>query len=76
MVEVEAEGASVVKDVEEEKAAIVPASEEKPDDSKALAIVEREMLWSYAALARVTTEKRLSLIKAWEENEKVKAENK
>lgn len=29
-----------------------------------------------AALAKVATEKRLSLIKAWEENEKVKAENK
>lgn len=29
-----------------------------------------------ATLARVLTEKRLSLVKAWEENEKVKAENK
>jgi hypothetical protein len=28
------------------------------------------------ALARVKTEKRNSLIKAWEENEKTKAENK
>ncbi|CAL9100630.1 unnamed protein product [Musa acuminata var. zebrina] len=79
-VEVEAEGASVVKDVEEEKTAIVPASEEKPDDSKALAIVEQAVEPSAndrdTALARVATEKRLSLIKAWEENEKVKAENK
>lgn len=29
-----------------------------------------------ATLARALTEKRLSLIKAWEENEKVKSENK
>lgn len=29
-----------------------------------------------AVLARVETEKRMSLIKAWEENEKAKAENK
>ncbi|RWW53943.1 hypothetical protein BHE74_00039517, partial [Ensete ventricosum] len=65
-----------VKDVEEEKTAIVPAPEEKPDDSKALVAVESEIFILYAALARVATEKRLSLIKAWEENEKVKAENK
>ena len=31
---------------------------------------------SDAVLARVATEKRLSLIKAWEESEKSKAENK
>ncbi|XP_065000968.1 remorin-like [Musa acuminata AAA Group] len=75
-----------VKDVEEEKTAIVPAPEEKPDDSKALVAVEKVEDSSTekgsgsndrdAALARVATEKRLSLIKAWEENEKVKAENK
>jgi hypothetical protein len=29
-----------------------------------------------AVLARVVTEKRISLIKAWEESEKSKAENK
>jgi hypothetical protein len=29
-----------------------------------------------AFLERVATEKRISLIKAWEENEKAKAENK
>lgn len=34
------------------------------------------LLNSDAALARVETEKRMSLIKAWEENEKAKAENK
>jgi len=33
-------------------------------------------LFSDAVLARVATEKRLSLIKAWEESEKSKAENK
>ena len=33
-------------------------------------------LSSDAVLARVATEKRLSLIKAWEESEKSKAENK
>lgn len=31
---------------------------------------------SDAVLARVATEKRMSLIKAWEESEKSKAENK
>ena len=31
---------------------------------------------SDAVLARVATEKRLSLIKAWEESEKSKSENK
>jgi len=31
---------------------------------------------SDAVLARVATEKRLSLIKAWEESEKSKADNK
>ncbi|KAG6475007.1 hypothetical protein ZIOFF_064224 [Zingiber officinale] len=73
-----------VKDVEEEKAAIVPAPEEKPDVSKPLADVLKieEPSADYgstdrgATLARVLTEKRLSLIKAWEENEKVKTENK
>jgi hypothetical protein len=32
--------------------------------------------YSDVALARVETEKKLSLIRAWEENEKTKAENK
>ncbi|XP_060211698.1 remorin-like [Lycium barbarum] len=69
----------------------VPPSEQvddKPDDSKALAIVEPETkaivpvvekrgsVDRDATLSRLTTEKRLSLIKAWEESEKSKAENK
>ncbi len=78
------------KDVAEEKAVIPPAPppEEKPDDSKALAVVEKVpestegkgseggSVNRDAVLARVATEKRLSLIKAWEESEKCKAENK
>ncbi|XP_020598747.1 remorin-like [Phalaenopsis equestris] len=61
---------------------------EKVDESKALAIVEKATdppplekstggsINRDAVLARVETEKRLSLIRAWEDNEKVKAENK
>lgn len=77
------------KDVTEEKSVIPPtAPEDKPDDSKALAVVEKvpepptEKSSSEgsvnrdAVLARVATEKRLSLIRAWEESEKSKAENK
>ncbi|VVB17444.1 unnamed protein product [Arabis nemorensis] len=45
--------------------------EEKPEDSKALVPVSPN-----AVLARVETEKRMSLIKAWEEAEKCKVENK
>ncbi|KAF8412276.1 hypothetical protein HHK36_000237 [Tetracentron sinense] len=74
------------KDVGEEKT-VVPLPEEKVDDSKAIAIVEKVpdsagekssegSINRDAVLARVETEKRLSLIKAWEENEKTKAENK
>lgn len=37
---------------------------------------EHAITCSDAVLARLATEKRLSLIKAWEENEKTKAENK
>ncbi|KAK7283651.1 hypothetical protein RIF29_13318 [Crotalaria pallida] len=79
------------KDVMAEEKSVIPLSprqDTKPDeDSKALVLIEniqevaeekpsegsvnRDM-----ALARVTTEKRLSLIKAWEESEKSKAENK
>ncbi|OVA14081.1 Remorin [Macleaya cordata] len=76
----------VSKDVSDEKAVCLP-SEEKVDDSKALAIVEKApdalsdkssggSLERDAALARLETEKRLSLIKAWEESEKTKASNK
>uniref|UniRef100_A0A0E0R132 Remorin C-terminal domain-containing protein n=1 Tax=Oryza rufipogon TaxID=4529 RepID=A0A0E0R132_ORYRU len=67
------------KDIAEERAA-VPA----PEESKAMTVVddaekaaatggshERDAL-----LTTVATEKRISLIKAWEENEKAKADNK
>ncbi|KAE9464897.1 hypothetical protein C3L33_03210, partial [Rhododendron williamsianum] len=69
-----------------------PPPEEKPEDSKALAVVEpipdsveekpveekpaEGSINRDAVLARVATEKRTSLIKAWEESEKSKAENK
>ncbi|OIV91459.1 hypothetical protein TanjilG_02077 [Lupinus angustifolius] len=61
---------------------------DKPiDDSKALVLVEKPdepagekplegSVNRDAVLERVSTEKRLSLIKAWEESEKSKAENK
>nr|USE63117.1 REM1.3 [Nicotiana benthamiana] len=79
------------KDVADDKAivpfALPPSKEEKDksNDSKPLAIVETKALVPVekrgsidrdATLARFTTEKRLSLIKAWEESEKSKAENK
>ncbi|XP_027365926.1 remorin-like [Abrus precatorius] len=75
------------EDVAEEKSVIPQPS--PPDDSKALAIVEKPKSNEVAeekpiegsvnrdtVLARVATEKRLSLIKAWEESEKSRAENK
>ncbi|WOL07186.1 remorin-like [Canna indica] len=81
--------AEAVKDVAEEKAPIPPPppEEEKPYDSKALAIVEKVedppaekssggSTERDAALARLASEKCMSLIKAWEDNEKTKAENK
>ncbi|XP_050224106.1 remorin-like [Mercurialis annua] len=78
------------KDVAEEKSVIpaVPPPEEKPsDDSKAIVAVEKATepdeqkttegsVNRDAVLARVETQKRMSLIKAWEESEKSKAENK
>ncbi|GFY84225.1 remorin family protein [Actinidia rufa] len=81
------EPAEAPKEVAEEKSVIpppAPPTEEKVDDSKALAIVENTeegkpaegSINRDAVLARVSTEKRLSLIKAWEESEKSKAENK
>ncbi|XP_055829878.1 remorin-like [Solanum dulcamara] len=93
MGEEEAKKVETAGDVAEEKAIVLstlPPSEEledKPDDSKALAIVEPETkalipvekkgsIGRDATLARLTAEKRLSLIKAWEESEKSKAENK
>ncbi|CAN4087778.1 unnamed protein product [Withania somnifera] len=63
----EPETVEAPKEVEaDEKAIVAP-----PVDSKALVVVENN-----AVLARVATEKRLSLIKAWEESERSKAENK
>ncbi|XP_052723672.1 remorin isoform X2 [Vigna angularis] len=70
------------KDVAVEKS-VIPV----PDESKALVLVEKTQEVAEekpsegsvnrdAVLARVATEKRLSLIKAWEESEKSKAENK
>ncbi|XP_073143337.1 remorin-like isoform X2 [Henckelia pumila] len=70
------------KDVAGEKAVVPPPTEKKPDDSKALAIVETDVkehggsVDRDAVLARVATEKRLSFVRAWEESEKSKAENK
>ncbi|XP_059629285.1 remorin-like isoform X3 [Cornus florida] len=59
-------------DIAEEKSVIMAPSspDEKLSQSKPLALVLNDVL------ARVEKEKRLSLIKAWEENEKSKAENK
>uniref|UniRef100_A0A5B7BUF1 Putative remorin n=1 Tax=Davidia involucrata TaxID=16924 RepID=A0A5B7BUF1_DAVIN len=73
-------------DVVEEKA-VIPKPEEKVDDSKALAVAEKipdppvkkisgGSLDRDIALAQVENEKRLSFIKAWEESEKSKVENK
>ncbi|CAN8254866.1 unnamed protein product [Cochlearia groenlandica] len=58
-----------------------PSTEEKTDDSKAIVLVVAEekkegSVHRDAALARLETEKRLSLIKAWEEAEKSRVENK
>ncbi|KAJ4784215.1 Remorin [Rhynchospora pubera] len=71
------------KDIAEEKVVVPPPAEEKPDDSKALVVTEKAEPTAKggsherdAFLARLETEKRISLIKAWEESEKAKAENK
>ena len=72
------------KDVPEEKSVVPHTPEEKTDDSKALAVVEKPSddksaegsVHRDAVLERVETEKRLTLITAWEESEKCKAENK
>ncbi|CAL0300720.1 unnamed protein product [Lupinus luteus] len=75
---------SAPKDLPQDKSV---TSDDKPiDDSKALVIVEKPepagekplegSVNRDAVLERVSTEKRLSLIKAWEESEKSKAENK
>ncbi|PIA49494.1 hypothetical protein AQUCO_01300355v1 [Aquilegia coerulea] len=80
---------STMKDVAEEKAIIpsTPIAEDKVDDSKALAVVdkvpdsteEKKSGGSHdrdVALSRLETEKKLSLVRAWEDSEKTKAENK
>ncbi|KAJ7951125.1 Remorin family protein [Quillaja saponaria] len=55
----------------EEKALVpVPPSEVKPVETKSLPVVQN------IALADVEKEKKLSYVKAWEESEKSKAENK
>ncbi|GKU89332.1 hypothetical protein SLEP1_g3483 [Rubroshorea leprosula] len=79
------------KDVAEEKLVVIPPPlsplEEKPEERQPLAVVEKVpevaegkvgegSVNRDAVLARVETEKRISLIKAWEESEKSKAENK
>uniref|UniRef100_A0A2P2KVL1 Remorin n=1 Tax=Rhizophora mucronata TaxID=61149 RepID=A0A2P2KVL1_RHIMU len=82
------EPVEATKDAAEEKSLSPPPPppEEKADESKALAVVERipdsgkkstkGSVNRDAVLERVVTEKRLSLIRAWEESEKSKAENK
>ncbi|XP_039007318.1 remorin-like isoform X2 [Hibiscus syriacus] len=78
------------KDVAEEKSVIpLPPTEEieKPAESTESAALEKaaepieeksteSSVNREAVLARVETEKRISLVKAWEESEKTKAENK
>ncbi|KAG0450848.1 hypothetical protein HPP92_026529 [Vanilla planifolia] len=76
------------KDTAEEKAAITPATEEKANDLETLVVVEKIVdlpptkknsggsIDRDAVLANVENEKKMSLIKAWEDSEKVKAENK
>nr|DAD18865.1 TPA_asm: hypothetical protein HUJ06_020328 [Nelumbo nucifera] len=65
------------KDVAEEKAVIPPPPEGKVDEPKeAPEPTEEKSDNRDAVLARVETEKRLSLIRAWEDSEKTKAENK
>ncbi|KAG8653602.1 hypothetical protein MANES_05G036950v8 [Manihot esculenta] len=76
------------KKLEAESSVInTPATAEKPDESKALAVVEtipesaskkisKGSLDRDIALAEVEKEKKNSFIKAWEDSEKTKAENK
>ncbi|RRT56696.1 hypothetical protein B296_00016455 [Ensete ventricosum] len=61
-----------VKDVEEEKTAIVPASEKKPDDSKALAISIHDLSYLPAMSNRAL--KKISSINAWENSKKAEME--
>jgi len=62
------------KDIAEEKAAAPEESKAKNDAEKPAATEGSH--GRDAFLERVATEKRISLIKAWEENEKAKVENK
>ncbi|GMQ05360.1 hypothetical protein CsSME_00050421 [Camellia sinensis var. sinensis] len=63
---------------------LAPIPEERNSDSKSPATIQNsademksgDAVDRDALLARVVTEKRLALIKAWEESEKTKAENK
>ncbi|KAL1226210.1 Remorin 1.4 [Cardamine amara subsp. amara] len=55
----------------EDSKAIVPVVAKEVEEEKEEASINRD-----AVLARVETEKRMSLIKAWEEAEKCKVENK
>ncbi|PKU80827.1 remorin [Dendrobium catenatum] len=78
------------KEEAEEKSMLPSSPEKKPEEVNALAIVEKVIdLPSTgkssggsgsadrdAVLARVENEKKMSLVKAWEDSEKVKAENK
>ncbi|MED6143429.1 hypothetical protein PIB30_006003 [Stylosanthes scabra] len=83
--------AQATKDVTQEKSVIPqlpPPDKKHIDESIALAIVEKteegdeekpsegSSINRDAVLARVATQKRMSLIKAWEESEKSRAENK
>ncbi|XP_059634140.1 remorin-like [Cornus florida] len=73
-------------DVVEQKA-VIPHPEEKADESKALVVADESPDPSVKkvsggshdrdiALAKVESEKKLSFVKAWEESEKTKVENK
>ncbi|KAB5544039.1 hypothetical protein DKX38_012151 [Salix brachista] len=79
--------AEAPKDVVAEKPVIPPSvSEETAGESEAVAVIEKasesaeekkeDSVNRDAVLARVATEKKISLFKAWEEREKCKAENK
>ncbi|GLT36106.1 hypothetical protein SLA2020_105090 [Shorea laevis] len=83
------ESTETPKDVAEEKLVVIPPPppEEKPEEPQPLAVVEKApevaegkvgegSVNRDAVLTRVETEKRISLIKAWEESEKSKTENK
>ncbi|KAH7691787.1 Remorin C-terminal protein [Dioscorea alata] len=66
-----------LKDVEQEKSVMPTPPSQKvaeqtlPTEKKSSSSIDRD-----AVLGRIETEKKMSLIKAWEESEKTKAENK